>query len=41
MLSAAEQKMCAAVGVSESFVARKAAGQNVKKVRVLRKHGML
>uniref|UniRef100_A0A8C7U593 Helicase POLQ-like n=1 Tax=Oncorhynchus mykiss TaxID=8022 RepID=A0A8C7U593_ONCMY len=31
MLSAAEQKMCAAVGVSESFVARKAAGQNVKK----------
>ncbi|CAB1352929.1 unnamed protein product [Coregonus sp. 'balchen'] len=25
------QKMCAAVGVSESFVARKAAGQNVKK----------
>lgn len=31
LLSAAEQKMCAAVGVSESFVARKAAGQNVKK----------
>uniref|UniRef100_A0A4W5KS46 Helicase POLQ-like n=1 Tax=Hucho hucho TaxID=62062 RepID=A0A4W5KS46_9TELE len=31
MLSAVEQKMCAAVGVSESFVARKAAGQNVKK----------
>ncbi|XP_035632294.1 helicase POLQ-like isoform X2 [Oncorhynchus keta] len=31
MSSAAEQKMCAAVGVSESFVARKAAGQNVKK----------
>ncbi|XP_064798439.1 helicase POLQ-like [Oncorhynchus masou masou] len=31
MLSAAEQKMCAAVGVSEGFVARKAAGQNVKK----------
>ncbi|XP_029511217.1 helicase POLQ-like [Oncorhynchus nerka] len=31
MLSAAEQKMCATVGVSESFVARKAAGQNVKK----------
>ncbi|KAK6315773.1 hypothetical protein J4Q44_G00132970 [Coregonus suidteri] len=31
MLSAVEQKMCAAVGVPESFVARKAAGQNVKK----------
>uniref|UniRef100_A0A674A3K6 Helicase, POLQ like n=1 Tax=Salmo trutta TaxID=8032 RepID=A0A674A3K6_SALTR len=30
MVSAAEQKMCAAVGVPESFVARKAAGQNVK-----------
>lgn len=32
MLSAAEQKMSAAVGVPESFVARKAAGQTVKKV---------
>lgn len=31
MLSAAEQKMSAAVGVPESFVARKAAGQTVKK----------
>ncbi|KAM3599557.1 uncharacterized protein V6R79_007887 [Siganus canaliculatus] len=31
LLSAAEQKMSAAVGVSESFVARKAAGQAVKK----------
>ncbi|KAL0965703.1 hypothetical protein UPYG_G00284640 [Umbra pygmaea] len=31
MLSAAEQKMCSAVGVPESFVARRAAGQNVKK----------
>lgn len=33
LLSAAEQKMSAAVGVPESFVARKAAGQTVKKVR--------
>lgn len=32
LLSAAEQKMSAAVGVPESFVARKAAGQTVKKV---------
>lgn len=32
-LSAAEQRMSAAVGVPESFVARKAAGQTVKKVR--------
>ncbi|XP_030625638.1 helicase POLQ-like [Chanos chanos] len=31
MLSAAEQRMAAAVGVPESFVARKAAGQSVKK----------
>uniref|UniRef100_A0A673C2J6 Helicase C-terminal domain-containing protein n=1 Tax=Sphaeramia orbicularis TaxID=375764 RepID=A0A673C2J6_9TELE len=31
LLSAAEQKMSAAVGVPESFVARKAAGQSVKK----------
>ncbi|XP_070706677.1 helicase POLQ-like isoform X2 [Pempheris klunzingeri] len=31
LLSAAEQKMSTAVGVSESFVARKAAGQTVKK----------
>uniref|UniRef100_A0A3P8U3W9 Helicase, POLQ like n=1 Tax=Amphiprion percula TaxID=161767 RepID=A0A3P8U3W9_AMPPE len=31
LLSAAEQKMSAAVGVPESFVARKAAGQTVKK----------
>ncbi|KAG5835179.1 hypothetical protein ANANG_G00269390 [Anguilla anguilla] len=31
ILSAAEQKMSAAVGVPESFVARKAAGQSVKK----------
>ncbi|XP_072228155.1 helicase POLQ-like [Leuresthes tenuis] len=31
LLSAAEQKMAAAVGVPESFVARKAAGQTVKK----------
>ncbi|KAJ8287065.1 hypothetical protein GJAV_G00046640 [Gymnothorax javanicus] len=31
VLSAAEQKMSAAVGVPESFVARKAAGQSVKK----------
>uniref|UniRef100_A0A3P9HEG6 Helicase POLQ-like n=1 Tax=Oryzias latipes TaxID=8090 RepID=A0A3P9HEG6_ORYLA len=30
-LSAAEQKMSAAIGVPESFVARKAAGQTVKK----------
>lgn len=33
LLSVAEQKMSAAVGVPESFVARKAAGQTVKKVR--------
>uniref|UniRef100_A0A3Q1B7A7 Helicase C-terminal domain-containing protein n=1 Tax=Amphiprion ocellaris TaxID=80972 RepID=A0A3Q1B7A7_AMPOC len=33
LLSAAEQKMSAAVGVPESFVARKAAGQTVKKVK--------
>ncbi|KAM9840899.1 helicase POLQ-like isoform 2-T2 [Aulostomus maculatus] len=32
LLSAAEQKMSGAVGVPESFVARKAAGQTVKKV---------
>ncbi|XP_029282728.1 helicase POLQ-like isoform X1 [Cottoperca gobio] len=31
LLSAAEQKMSAAIGVSESFVARKAAGQTVRK----------
>uniref|UniRef100_A0A7N6FID2 Helicase POLQ-like n=1 Tax=Anabas testudineus TaxID=64144 RepID=A0A7N6FID2_ANATE len=31
LLSAAEQKMSAALGVPESFVARKAAGQTVKK----------
>ncbi|XP_044000139.1 helicase POLQ-like [Gambusia affinis] len=31
LLSASEQKMSAAVGVPESFVARKAAGQTVKK----------
>lgn len=31
-LSAAEQKMATAVGVPESFVARKAAGQSVRKV---------
>uniref|UniRef100_A0A1A7WDJ9 Helicase, POLQ-like n=1 Tax=Iconisemion striatum TaxID=60296 RepID=A0A1A7WDJ9_9TELE len=31
LLSAAEQKMSAAIGVPESFVARKAAGQTVKK----------
>ncbi|KAF3701621.1 Helicase POLQ-like [Channa argus] len=31
LLSAAEQKMSAAIGVAESFVARKAAGQTVKK----------
>ncbi|KAK2818514.1 hypothetical protein Q5P01_024075 [Channa striata] len=31
LLSAAEQKMSAVVGVAESFVARKAAGQTVKK----------
>ncbi|KAF7648005.1 hypothetical protein LDENG_00163460 [Lucifuga dentata] len=31
LLSAAEQKMSAAVGVPESFVARKAAGQTVRK----------
>ncbi|KAM9306729.1 helicase POLQ-like [Pholidichthys leucotaenia] len=31
LLSAAEQKMTAAIGVPESFVARKAAGQSVKK----------
>ncbi|XP_028274206.1 helicase POLQ-like [Parambassis ranga] len=31
LLSAAEQRMSAAVGVPESFVARKAAGQTVKK----------
>ncbi|TNN56828.1 Helicase POLQ-like [Liparis tanakae] len=31
LLSAAEQKMSAAVGVSESFIARKAAGQTVRK----------
>ncbi|XP_062339918.1 helicase POLQ-like [Osmerus eperlanus] len=31
MLSAAEQKMSTAVGVPESFVARKAAGQTIKK----------
>uniref|UniRef100_UPI0037E783D0 helicase POLQ-like isoform X2 n=1 Tax=Semicossyphus pulcher TaxID=241346 RepID=UPI0037E783D0 len=31
LLSASEQKMSAAVGVPESFVARKAAGQSVKK----------
>ncbi|XP_034047739.1 helicase POLQ-like [Thalassophryne amazonica] len=30
-LSAAEQKMCASVGVPESFITRKAAGQAVKK----------
>ena len=33
LLSASEQKMSATVGVPESFVARKAAGQTVKKVR--------
>lgn len=31
-LSAAEQKMATTVGVPESFVARKAAGQSVRKV---------
>uniref|UniRef100_A0A6Q2Z9L9 Helicase POLQ-like n=1 Tax=Esox lucius TaxID=8010 RepID=A0A6Q2Z9L9_ESOLU len=31
MLSDVEQKMCAAVGVPESLIARKAAGQNMKK----------
>ncbi|KAK0141350.1 Helicase POLQ-like [Merluccius polli] len=31
LLSASEQKMAAAIGVPESFVARKAAGQTVKK----------
>lgn len=32
LLSDAEQRMSATVGVPESFVARKAAGQSVKKV---------
>ncbi|TKS85103.1 Helicase POLQ-like [Collichthys lucidus] len=35
LLSDAEQKMSAAVGVPESFVARKAAGQTVRKVRTM------
>uniref|UniRef100_A0A3B4ZRH4 Helicase, POLQ like n=1 Tax=Stegastes partitus TaxID=144197 RepID=A0A3B4ZRH4_9TELE len=35
LLSAAEQKMSAAVGVPESFVARKAAGQTVKTVNAV------
>uniref|UniRef100_A0A3Q3MVB6 Helicase, POLQ like n=1 Tax=Labrus bergylta TaxID=56723 RepID=A0A3Q3MVB6_9LABR len=39
-LSASEQKISAAVGVPESFVARKAAGQTVKKVRKYLKHRM-
>ncbi|KAJ7987104.1 hypothetical protein DPEC_G00335290 [Dallia pectoralis] len=32
LLSDVEQRMCAAVGVPESFIARKAAGQNMKNV---------